>query len=140
MVHLVTTIGIFPVLTRLATFQTICLCLSPVRSGRAPRSGVRLGEYEAISITLFRFDRRKTKFPVVPTTATGALGELEGHRLFTWGRWILGDMNQHEDTRTRWFVCTVVPSVIILQPVVPKFSPVPFGSTNAEEIDREMFA
>jgi hypothetical protein len=112
---LTTIIAIFLVLVRLDIFLGICLCLrlclSSVRSGRALRSGIRLGEYHAISITLIVNDRHETKFPAGPSSAFGAVGELEGRRLRTCGLGILGDMSQHKDNRAQWTVCTASPLV-----------------------------
>lgn len=96
---------------RLAIILGICLWFSPVRSGRALCSGIRLGEYHAISITLHVNDRHETKFPAGPTSAFGAVGELEGRRLRTCGLGILGDMSQHKDNRAQWTVCTASPLV-----------------------------
>jgi hypothetical protein len=78
-----TVLGICLVLVRLGIILGICLCLSPVRSGRALRSGFRLGEYHTISITRIVNDRHEAKIPAGPTIAFGVVGELEGRRLRT---------------------------------------------------------
>jgi hypothetical protein len=83
---------------RLVTILGICLYLFRVRSrGRALRSGFRLGDYDAISITRSRNERRKTTILVGTATAFDAVGELDGQLLRTFVRRILRDMSQHED-------------------------------------------
>jgi hypothetical protein len=110
-IRLATIVAICLVLVRLGIILGICLWFSPVRSGRALCSGIRLGEYHAISITPIVNDRHETKFPAGPSSAFGAVGELEGRRLRTCGLGILGDMSQHKDNRAQWTVCTASPLV-----------------------------
>ena len=85
--HLITSLG-------------ICLCLCPVRRGRALSSGirVRLGDYDAISITSSRNERYKTTILVGTTSAFDAIGELDAQLLRTLARRTLWDTNQYEDT------------------------------------------
>jgi hypothetical protein len=110
---LATVMGICLVLVRLGIILGICLCLSPVRRGRALRSGFRLGEYHTITITRIVNDRDEAKIPAGPTIAFGVVGELEGRRLRACALGNLGDMSQHEDNRARWTVCTASPLVTI---------------------------
>jgi hypothetical protein len=132
---LVTNLGIRMLFVRLVTFVTIRrLGLSPVRGGRVLRS---LAEYDAISNTILRHERHNTTISGFPTTAFRLFGELQGQRIRTRSSWILGDMSQHEDNRTRWTVYTDGPLMVILQSV--KVSPVPSRFTFADLSARELF-
>ena len=84
---------------RLVSILGTCLCLFRVRRGRAllsasaSASGIRLGDYDAISITRSRNERYKTTVLVATTSAFGVVGELEGQLLRTLARRVLGNMS-----------------------------------------------
>jgi hypothetical protein len=81
----------------LGTILGTCRSLCPVRRGRAILSGIRLRDYDAISITPIRNDRYKTTILVGTTSAFDAVGELDAQLLRTLAGRILGDMSQYED-------------------------------------------
>jgi hypothetical protein len=85
--------------TCLVSILGICLWLPRVRRGRAllSASGIRLGDYDAISITRSRNERYKTTILAATTLAFGVVGELEGQLLRAFVRRILGDMSQCKD-------------------------------------------
>ena len=68
-----------------------------VRRGRALLGGIRLGDYDAISITRSRNERYKTTILVATTGAFDTVGELGGQLLRTLARRCLGDKSQYED-------------------------------------------
>ena len=68
-----------------------------VLGGRTLRIISSLRDYDAISIARIRNERYKTTFLVATTSATDAVGELDGQLLRTFVRRCLGDMNQYED-------------------------------------------
>ena len=90
---------------RLVSILGTCLRLFRVRRGRAllsaspsaSASGIRLGDYDAISIARSRNERYKTTILVATTSAFGVVGELEGQLLRTLARRALGDTSQYED-------------------------------------------
>lgn len=87
------------VLVRLVLVRLgICLSLCPVRRGRTLLSSIRLGDYDAISVTRSRSERYKTTILVGTTSAFNAIGELDAQLLRTLARRTLWDTNQYEDT------------------------------------------
>jgi len=72
---------------------TIRLCLPPVRRGR-----ICLGDYDAISVTRSRDERRKATILVATTNAFDTVGELD-RQLFrrVFGRRFLVNISQYDD-------------------------------------------
>lgn len=93
-----------------------------------------MGDHDAISRTIGRGDRYKTKLLVITTSAFGAFGELEGQLLLTRVSGSLEDISQYDDNRARWTVCTASPFWVIWQ--AEKLPPVAVGSTLTVWTDR----
>lgn len=95
---------------RLATIQGISLFFL-ARRGRLLRSGLRLGDCDAISISCGRYERCNTKILVGTTCAFDAVGELGGQLLRTAALRVLGDMSQYariSNTMDSMYFITVV--------------------------------